>query len=81
MVTDVIAATVVLVVVDNVIVTTVNVKRRKDRGTISIPEASPKEKEKAVSIAVGTVKGTVQGMGAATKGGKYHWAGSKDSKW
>ena len=52
-----------------------------DRGTISIPDASPKEKEKAVSIAVGTVKGTAQGMGAATKGGKYHWAGSKDSKW
>jgi dihydrodipicolinate synthase/N-acetylneuraminate lyase len=42
---------------------------------------SPKEKEKAVSIAVGTVKGTVQGMGAATKGGKYHWVGPKDSKW
>ena len=52
-----------------------------DRGTISIPDASPKEKEKAISIAVGTVKGTAQGMGAATKGGKYHWAGSKDSKW
>ncbi len=52
-----------------------------DRGTISIPDASPKEKEKAVSIAVGTVKGTVQGMGAATKGGKYSWVGPKDSKW
>jgi len=52
-----------------------------DRGTISIPNASPKEKEKAVSIAVGTIKGTAQGMGAATKGGKYSWPGSKDSKW
>ena len=52
-----------------------------DRGTISIPNASPKEKEKAVSIAVGTVKGTAQGMGAATKGGKYSWVGPKDSKW
>ena len=52
-----------------------------DRGTISIPEASPKEKEKTISIAKGTVTGTAQGMGAATKGGKYSWAGSKDSKW
>ena len=52
-----------------------------DRGTISIPNASPKEKEKAISIAKGTITGTAQGMGAATKGGKYSWAGSKDSKW
>ena len=52
-----------------------------DRGTISIPDASPKEKEKAISIAKGTVTGTAQGMGAATKGGKYSWVGSKDSKW
>ena len=28
-----------------------------DRGTISIPDASPKEKEKAVSIARGTISG------------------------
>ena len=48
-----------------------------DRGTISVPNPTPKEKEKAISIA----KGTVQGMGAATKGGKYSWVGPKDSKW
>ena len=52
-----------------------------NRGTISVPNPTPKEKEKAVSIAVGTVKGTAQGMGAATKGGKYSWPGSKNSKW
>ena len=52
-----------------------------DRGTISIPNASPKEKEKAISIAKRSSVGTAQGMGAATKGGKYSWAGSKDSKW
>ena len=52
-----------------------------DRSTNSVPKAKAKEKEKAISIAVGTIKGTAQGMGAATKGGKYHWAGSKDSKW
>ena len=52
-----------------------------DRGTISIPNASPKEKEKSNSIAKGTITGTAQGMGKATKGGKYSWAGSKDSKW
>ena len=32
-------------------------------------------------ISKGKVSGTVQGMGAATKGGKYHWSGSTDSKW
>ena len=52
-----------------------------DRGTISVPNPTPKEKEKAISIAKGTIVGSAQGMGAATKGGKYHWAGSKDSKW
>ena len=52
-----------------------------DRGTISIPNAIAKEKEKPVAIAKGELHGTVQRMGAATKGGKYHWAGSKDSKW
>ena len=52
-----------------------------DRGTSSIPEAKAKPKAKSVSLSRGTVSGTVQGMGAATKGGKYHWAGSKDSKW
>ena len=52
-----------------------------DRGTISIPNASPKEKEKAVSIAVGTVSGTVKGMGAATKGGKYHWSSKNKTDW
>ena len=52
-----------------------------DRGTISVPNPTPKEKEKAISIAKGTVVGSAKGMGAATKGGKYHWAGSKDSKW
>ena len=51
------------------------------RGTIAVPDASPKEKEKAISIAKGTISGSAQGMGAATKGGKYHWAGSKASKW
>ena len=39
-----------------------------DRGTISIPEASPKEKEKAISVAKGTITGSAKGMGAATKG-------------
>ena len=52
-----------------------------DRGTISVPNASAKPKAKNVSLAKGTISGTAQGMGAATKGGKYHWAGSKDSKW
>ena len=52
-----------------------------NRGTISVPNPTPKEKEKTISIAKGTITGTAQGMGAATKGGKYHWAGSKDSKW
>ena len=51
------------------------------RGTNSIPTAKPKEKEKTISIAEGEIHGTVQGMGAATKGGKYSWVGSKDSKW
>jgi hypothetical protein len=52
-----------------------------DRGTISIPNASPKEKEKTCYIPKGTINGTAQGMGAATKGGKYSWVGPKDSKW
>ena len=52
-----------------------------DRSTNSVPEAKAKEKEKPVSLAKGTISGTVQGMGHATKGGKYHWVGSKDSKW
>ena len=47
----------------------------------SVPEAKAKEKVKSVSLSKGTVSGTVQGMGHATQGGKYHWAGSKDSKW
>ena len=52
-----------------------------DRGTNSVPEAKAKEKEKSVSIAKGEVSGTVQNMGAATKGGKYHWSGTGNSKW
>ena len=52
-----------------------------DRGTISIPNASPKEKEKAISIAKGTISGSAKGMGAATKGGSFKWVGSRDSKW
>ena len=52
-----------------------------DRGTISIPDASPKAKEKAISIAKGTIVGSKKGMGAATKGGKFKWVGSRDSKW
>mgnify|MGYP001296923499 CR=1 FL=1 len=52
-----------------------------NRGTISVPNPTPKEKEKAVSIAKGTITGTAQGMGAATKGGKYSWVGPKDSKY
>ena len=52
-----------------------------DRSTNSVPEAKAKEKVKSVSLSKGTVSGTVQSMGAATKGGKYHWVGSKDSKW
>ena len=47
-----------------------------DRGTISIPNAKAKEKEKPCPIVEGEIHGTVQGMGAATKGGNYHW-GSK----
>ena len=38
-------------------------------------------KEKAISIAKGTVVGSANGMGAATKGGSFKWVGSKDSKW
>ena len=52
-----------------------------DRGTISVPNPTPKEKEKAISIAKGTIVGSAQGMGAATKGGSFKWVGSKDSKW
>ena len=51
------------------------------RGTNSIPNAKAKEKEKSVSIAEGEISGTMQGMGAATKGGKYHWSGTGNSKW
>ena len=52
-----------------------------DRGTNSVSEAKAKEKSRSVSLAKGNVSGTMQNMGAATKGGKYHWVGSKDSKW
>ena len=52
-----------------------------DRSTNSIPEAKAKEKVKSVSLSKGTVSGTVQSMGAATKGGKYHWSGTGNSKW
>ena len=52
-----------------------------DRSTNSVPEAKAKEKEKSVSIAKGEVSGTVQGMGHATQGGKYHWSGTGNSKW
>ena len=52
-----------------------------NRGTISVPNPTPKEKEKTISIAKGTITGTAKGMGAATKGGKYSWVGPKDSKW
>ena len=52
-----------------------------DRGTISVPKATAKEKERSVSVAKGEVSGTAQGMGAATKGGKYHWSGTGNSKW
>ena len=34
-----------------------------------------------IKITKGTVSGTAQGMGAAKKGGKYHWVGPNDSKW
>jgi len=34
-----------------------------------------------IKIAKGTISGTAQGMGAAKKGGKYHWVGPNDSKW
>ena len=52
-----------------------------DRSTNSVPEAKAKETEKSVSIAKGEVSGTVQGMGHATQGGKYHWSGTGNSKW
>ena len=51
------------------------------RGTNAIPNATPKEKEKPVAIAEGEIHGTVQGMGAATKGGKYHWSSKNKSNW
>ena len=41
-----------------------------DRGTISIPNAGAKEKEKAVSVAVGTVKGTTQGISVGKRDSK-----------
>ena len=41
----------------------------------------PKEKEKTISIAEGEIHGTVQGMGAATKGGKYHWSSKNKTDW
>ena len=52
-----------------------------DRGTNSVPEAKAKEKSKSVSLSKGTISGTVQGMGAATKGGKYHWSSKNKSNW
>ena len=52
-----------------------------DRSTNSVPEAKAKEKKRSVSIAKGEVSGTMQSMGAATKGGKYHWSGTGNSKW
>jgi len=52
-----------------------------DRGTISIPNAIAKEKEKPCPIAKGEIHGTAQGMGAATKGGKYHWSSKNKSNW
>ena len=52
-----------------------------DRGTISIPNAKAKEKEKPCPIMEGEIHGTAQGMGAATKGGKYHWSSKNKSKW
>ena len=36
---------------------------------------------KEIKISKGTLSGTAQGMGAAKKGGKYHWVGPNDSKW
>ena len=52
-----------------------------DRGTISIPNAKAKEKEKPCPIVEGEIHGTVQGMGAATKCGKYHWSSKNKSNW
>ena len=52
-----------------------------DRGTNSVPEAKAKEKAKSVSLAKGNVSGTMQNMGAATKGGKFHVASSSVSVW
>jgi len=68
-----------------------------DRGSISIPNPvkagavttkgiAPTSEGKEsggtpFKISKGKVSGTVQGMGAATKGGKYHWSGPNDSKW
>ena len=36
---------------------------------------------KEIKIAKGTITGTMQGMGAAKKGGKYTWPGPSNSKW
>ena len=52
-----------------------------DRSTNSVPNAKAKEKEKPVAIAEGEIHGTAQGMGAATKGGKYHWSSKNKSNW
>jgi hypothetical protein len=68
-----------------------------DRGSISIPNPvnagavttkgiAPTSEGKesggtSFSISKGKVSGTAQGMGAAKKGGKYHWVGPNDTKW
>ena len=53
-----------------------------DRGTDSAPKAKAMSQgEKVVSVPKGGESGTSRGMGAATKGGKFHVATSNVSVW
>ena len=53
-----------------------------DRGTVSAPKAkSMSQGEKVVSVPKGEESGTSRGMGAATKGGKFHVSTSNVSVW
>ena len=54
----------------------------RDAGTSSAPKAkSMTQGEKTVSVPKGGESGTSRGMGAATKGGKFHVATSSVSVW
>lgn len=51
------------------------------RGQNNIPTPTKMEKDKSFTIPTGDVSGTAKGMGAATKGGKYHWVGPNKTDW